>query len=84
MERATAADVIATFGALDEDLVARIVALEPTKAQLLEAKAWMAADHYMGPAGKPPIGAVKEICDLIEAAEAQLVEEDGPATPPAS
>lgn len=82
MEHATASDVLAILGSLDEDLVARIVELQPTKAELLEAKAWMAADHYMGPAGKPPpTGVVKEICDLVEAAEAQMVEE--PTTPAA-
>ena len=83
MERATAAEVIATFGPLDEDLVARIVAVGASEAQLLAAKAWMAADHYMGPAGKPPpTGPVKEVCELIESAEAQLTEEDLPAAPP--
>lgn len=83
MERASASDVIETFGPLDEDLVARIVAVGPSEAELLEAKAWMAADHYMGPAGKPPPkGHVKEVCELIEAAEAEFAEEDAPAAPP--
>lgn len=84
MERAAAADVIATFGPLDEDLIAGIVAVGPSPAQLLEAKAWMAADHYMGPAGKPqPTGAVKEVCELIEAAEARSPIDEAPEAPPA-
>jgi hypothetical protein len=81
MARAAANEVIATFGPLDADLIARIVATGASEAQLLEAKAWMAADHYMGPAGKPPpTGAVKEVCELIEGAEADF-EEDGPTLP---
>ena len=84
MERATAAEVIATFGPLDEDLVARIVAVGASEAQLLEAKAWMAADHYMGPAGKPPpTGPVKEVCDLIEVAETRSPIDEAPEAPPA-
>ena len=83
MARASASDVIATFGPLDEDLVARIVAVGATEAQLLEAKAWMAADHYMGPAGKPPPkGTVKEVCDLIETAEARSPIDEAPEAPP--
>ncbi len=75
--------MIATFGPLDEDVVARIVAVGPSPAQLLEAKAWMAADHYMGPAGKPPpTGAVKEVCELIEAAEARSPIDEAPKAPP--
>lgn len=81
MEHASASDVIEILGPLDEGLVARIVALQPTPAELLEAKAWMAADHYMGPAGKPPpTGVVKEVCELVEAVEAELEEEPAPAS----
>ena len=83
MERAAAADVIATFGPLDEDVIARIVAVGASEAELLEAKAWMAADHYMGPAGKPPPkGTVKEVCDLIETAEARSPIDEAPEAPP--
>lgn len=83
MTRVSASDVTAVLGPLDEDLVARIVETGPSEAELLEAKAWMAADHYMGPEGKaPPQGRVRELCELVEAAEARSPFDDETEHPP--
>ena len=83
MAQVSASDVIAVFGPLDEDLIVRIVETGPSAAELLEAKAWMAADHYMGPEGKPPPqGRVKAVCELVEASEARSPLDDGTELPP--
>ena len=69
--------VLAELGPVDDGVVAEIVALAPTPAELAEARGWRAADDVFMDGGRPPpsgrVGRVIRILQrLDEEAEAIL------------
>jgi hypothetical protein len=63
---ATAADVKAILGDLDEDKIIEILALKPTIADLEEAAIWATGDgDVLAKSGRPLAGTVADIVDII-------------------
>ena len=62
---ATASEIVAICGHLDDDVVAEIVATGATAAEVLEAFTWHSADDQIGTelqrSQRGPVGAVYEI-----------------------
>lgn len=67
---ATAADIRAMVGDVDDDLIARIMATEATAAEVLQAVQWMRGGGGLeDEAGHAPHGAVRAVYELLQAEE---------------
>ncbi len=72
---ATASDVRAVIGDLDDSVIASIVALGATREEILEAQAWLASDDYLHRELHHSLqGRAAEVFDILEA-ELQAPEE---------
>ena len=72
---ATASDVIAICGHLDDDVIARIVATGATAAEVLEAFTWCNADDQIGTELlHSRRGAVGEVYEILMSQEPEADE----------
>jgi hypothetical protein len=59
--------VIATLGPVDDGVVAEIIGLDPSPAELAEARGWMAADDVFMDGGRPlPSERVGRVIRILE------------------
>lgn len=59
-------EVIAALGAVDEELLARIAAMDASMAELVQARAWLDADEALIGEGRSfPSGRVAELINLL-------------------
>lgn len=65
---ATASDVRAAVGDLDDSVIASIVALGATREEILEAQAWLASDDYLHRELHHSLhGRAADVFDILEA-----------------
>ncbi|MGE0725428.1 MAG: hypothetical protein AB7O45_13710 [Alphaproteobacteria bacterium] len=75
----TRADVVAVLGAVDDALVAAIIATGATAEELVEAQAWIEADDTLMDEGRPlPAGGAGRLVEILS-----TIEEDDEPAPPA-
>jgi hypothetical protein len=68
--------VLAIAGPLDDAILARVLAMEATPEELLEAAAWAAQESdVMGEERKPMTARVAQLYDLITAEEPEREDE---------
>jgi hypothetical protein len=71
---ATASEIVAICGSLDDRAILDIVATGATAAEVIEAHTWLMADDRLGPElQRRPSGRVGQICDIL-AADAEAEE----------
>lgn len=67
---ATAQSVVEVFGPLDDATIAEILAIGATRADLVEARAWIDAGDVMGETRQAaPRLVVERICEIVESTE---------------
>jgi hypothetical protein len=67
---ATASEITAICGHLEDDVVARIVATGATQSEVLEAFTWYSADDQIGTElQRRERGAVREVYDILVSVE---------------
>jgi hypothetical protein len=72
---ATAAQIIAILGPLEDDLVMRILATGATPAEVLEAFTWATADDQIGTElERRPRGAAARVYEILKAEEPDAEE----------
>lgn len=75
MAKATAALIQRELGVLNELEMARLVALEPSEEEVVEARAWLSGDDEVNRSlGKPSTAKVRQMVELVRAA----LEEEEP------
>ncbi len=73
---ATASEILDIVGALDDSVIASIVALGATREEILEAQAWLTSDDYLHRELHHPLhGRAAQGFDILEA---ELPEPDRP------
>lgn len=74
-DAATAAEVTAILGRLDDDVMMRILATGATAAEVLEAYTWLAADDQIGTeTERGPRGVAAGVFDILRREEAEAQE----------
>ncbi|HZU88735.1 MAG TPA: hypothetical protein VE993_05710 [Stellaceae bacterium] len=67
---ATASEIVAICGALDDRTILDIIATGASAAEVLEAHTWLMADDRLGPElQRRPAGRVGQVCDILAAEE---------------
>ena len=75
---ATAAEIAAIVGPLDDELLAQIMHVGATAAEVLEAYTWATADDVIGTElERGPRGTVTRVYEILKAAEAEPDEPRG-------
>lgn len=60
-------DILGVIGPADETVLAQIVEIEPTPAELAQAQAWIANDEAWINEGRPiPSGRVGQLIDILQ------------------
>jgi hypothetical protein len=72
----TRRDVVSALGAVDDILVAKIIATGATAEELAEARAWLANDEALMNAGRPlATGRVARLVDILGAIKEEEEED---------
>jgi hypothetical protein len=60
------ADIVGTLGPVDDEVVAEVVAIDPSPDELVQAWTWLSADEALINEGRPlASGKVAQLIDLL-------------------
>lgn len=80
MSAVTREEIVAVLGSVDDQLITEILAVGASPEELTTAKAWLTNNEAPMNAGAPlATGRVAKLIELIEADDAQTLDEPPPA-----